>query len=113
MPDTSDLQAEAYARHHLMKSGIVATLKESQLFIWHIVAYKDRLSISIDTSKNPSADMGVIQDELAQFLTPLQRIIQIKDRPIEGNCCYGVCHGCINGDPDVHPLWIGPPPSST
>lgn len=109
MSNIDDLQAEAYARKHLQSSGIASILKESQIYIWYIRAYPEKLLIGLDISQSPNADLSIIQDEIQQFLSPLKRDIEVKNRPIESNCCYGVCHGCLNGDPSSQPLWVGPP----
>lgn len=109
MNTLDDLQAEAYARQHLQSSGIAQTLKTNQIYIWYIRAYTGKLLVGIDVSQAKGADLTVIEDEIQQFLSPLQRTIEVKDRPIESNCCYGVCHGCLNGDPNTQPLWVGPP----
>lgn len=102
----SELHAEDYARRHLLDSGIVAELKRNKIFIWTIRAEPGRLFIAIDRSANPAADMDTIRRIITEFLAPLNRIIEIQEVPMAGNCCYGVCHGCLNGDPNLQKIWI-------
>ncbi len=110
MSRLSELEAEEYARRHLLASGIVAELKTNQIYIWTIKAEPGKLSIAIDLTRNPEADMETIRQIICDFLAPLKRTIEIKTLSIEENCCYGVCHGCLNGDPQVQTLWVDKAP---
>ncbi len=106
MTRINELEAEEYARHHLLKSGIVAELKKNKIYIWTIKAEPDALFIAIDSRQNTRADMETVYRIIRDFLTPLQRKIEFKELAIKENCCFGVCHGCLNGDPQSQALWI-------
>ncbi len=105
-PNVTELQAEEYARHHLMASGIVRELKQNKLLIWTIRASKDKLLIAVDTTKNPNADLKTIERVIREFLAPLNRKIDLQPMGIDDNCCYGNCHGCLNGDPAAQKVWV-------
>ncbi len=110
MTTIDDYRAEAYARKHLRASGIVETLKAAGVIIWTIRAGKQTghtsLSILVDTTALPNADMAIIRDEIQTVLAPLKREIDVTASPMETNCCYGACHGCLNGDPAQRIHWV-------
>jgi len=102
----NDVQIEEYAKAHLLASGIVAELKKAQVFIWTIRAKQNGLFIAIDSSKNPVADCQRIEAIIQDFLAPLDLPVEVQRVPMAGNCCYGVCHGCLNGCPELQKTWI-------
>lgn len=105
-----ELEAEHYAREHLLASGAVEYLKQAGVKIWTIRVYHGRMRLAIDTEQAPQADKAVIEDELTHILQPLLDKLSIPltvaFSPISGNCCYGVCQGCMNGDPEQRRQWI-------
>ena len=110
MDPVKALKAEEYAKTLLLDSGIVEELKESRISIWTIKASPDRLYIAIDLTQNPAADFQAIRKIIQTFLAPLANdlgiAIEVQALSIEDNCCYGVCHGCLNGDPGLQKKWI-------
>lgn len=102
----TDLQKEEYAKTHLLASGIVDELKKSKVYIWTVRASAKGLFIAFDTAQNKNADSASIQRIIKEFLSPLDCLVEVKDVPIAGNCCYGVCHGCLNGDPETQKMWL-------
>lgn len=108
--EASDLTTEALAKDHLLTSGVVDILKQANVVIWTIRCYHGKLRIAIDIDNAPNADKVIIEEELQQVLQPLlsktNTPLTVAFTPIAGNCCYGVCQGCLNGDPDARVTWI-------
>lgn len=108
----STLQIEGLIRERLLSTGVVEQLKGMNIFIWTIRATRKeddslQADFSVDITLNPGVDMEKVRALVQYVLQDLNIDIHLQELSIRDFCCYGQCHGCLNGDPETQPTWIG------
>ena len=108
-----ELALEAEAKRLILDANILDELKNLGVYIWAInacLSFEDtlpKLILSIDTTTNPKLDLAPVQKLLGYVLAPMGMALIIQPISIEGHCCYGNFKGCLNGDSECQPVWIG------
>ena len=105
------MEKELAIRERLLSAGIVEQLKEMDIFIWAIRVGKREetyhADFSVDVTLNPGVDIEKVKALIQYVVEDLGVFVNLQLLPIKTFCCYGRCHGCLNGDPDAQPVWIG------
>jgi len=109
-----ELALESEAKRLILDANILDELKNLGVYIWAInacLAFEDtlpKLILSIDTTTtNAKLDLSPVEKLLNYVLKPMDMSVVIQPISIEGHCCYGNCKGCLNGDSECQPVWIG------
>ncbi len=98
------------AKKRLLDAGVVEQLKKVSAYIWALNAYPDRIIIAVDITENKNLDFEKVETLIQYVLKDFSDEgieIALRKLSIREQCCYGNCKGCLNGDIETHPVWIG------